>query len=610
MTEKLSEQIHHGLTCENGSKPDTVFENALCIATHPGGMILRPFYAWFQRKYAGRYKFARLVFTFDLVLIGVVIGLSMAAAFLLLYHPAKFSDRIFFEAEVAPREVVTGAPSTLVIRYTNGTDEELRNVNLVLQFPDHFVRQEVSSGDTLIEGNDVAIGTLEPGAQGNIKIRGVMFGDVGGEQTFHTLMTFVHGKNDTNDQKISDQSFSPSRSALALDLLLPEQLVASQTIPGTITYKNTSDTDFPDLTIEPHWPDGFTYVSSSVPLTDGVWTVPAIKAGDEGQVDFTGTLAPDGTSASFSFSPSFSFADARYKQDTLTQSVGVVPPQVQVSHSVDATSVNPGGTVLAHVHYENTGDTAVTGLTLTIDAASPFAKTPSTVDIGTLAPGASGDADVTIGMRSSIQQSDTTTYENLDLTTRAKASYVIGEDGKTQTVVVEGDPIATPITTPVVLSSFGRYATETGDQLGRGPLPPTVGEETKYWMFWNVAGTINGLTNVLISGHLPSGVAFAAPGPVSQGEPVSFDPDTNTVTWTASQMDSTFAPGAKIVGIAFEVSVTPTDAQVGTSPTLLSNVTLTATDMRTGAIVTAGGAAVTTNLPNDTMAAGLGNVSR
>jgi hypothetical protein len=64
----------------------------------------------------------------------------------------------------------------------------------------------------------------------------------------------------------------------------------------------------------------------------------------------------------------------------------------------------------------------------------------------------------------------------------------------------------------------------------------------------------------------------------------------------------------KVASIGFEVGVTPTEGDVGKSPTLVEGAVLTATDAFTGVVVTAAGVPITTNLPQDEIAAGLGNV--
>ena len=50
--------------------------------------------------------------------------------------------------------------------------------------------------------------------------------------------------------KVSVHTFSPTKSTLELVTELPEKVIAFQDIEGTVSYKNTGEIDFPDITID------------------------------------------------------------------------------------------------------------------------------------------------------------------------------------------------------------------------------------------------------------------------------------------------------------------------------------------------------------------------
>ncbi|NQV90371.1 hypothetical protein HQ487_03090 [Candidatus Uhrbacteria bacterium] len=601
---ELKNEFQKAIACDSVGKPHSILGRAVCLTAHPGKMAILPFRKWFNKRYKGTYKFARLIFSFDLLLIGAVIGLGITALLLGFTQIVSFEDRITFEATVAPREIVSGAPSTLIIRYTNETDEELRNTQLTLSYPDDFLLQELSFEHIEAENGTINLGTLPVGGSGTVHVRGVMFGDVGGEQTFTSTMTFVHGEDrDIAGKKTSLHVFSPSSSTLSLTLTLPERLIAFQEVEGTITYKNIGEIDFPTISIEPEWPEGFTYISSPSAFTDGVFELPAIEGGSSGEFSFIGYLGDVGEEVTFIFHPSFTFGANRYRQETLTHDATVIPPQIQVNHSVDKSTLRAGSTALYTLHYENVGEFAVTNLVLGIESESPFflKDVYTSESIPSIAPGASADVQIRVPLRASILQSETSVWEGLDVSTRVIATYTLG-DGSGQRVISKGTSISSPITTPVVFESFGRYATASGDQLGRGPLPPRVGMETKYWIFWHMDGTINTLQNVRIEGTLGSGVEFTGNQSSSQNGGVSYDAASRTIIWTSDSIEPSLSPTSKIIGIGFELGLTPTDSMIDTIPLLLYDIRLTATDAHTGMYISRSGLTVTTNLPQDLMA--------
>ncbi|OGL95853.1 hypothetical protein A2348_00380 [Candidatus Uhrbacteria bacterium RIFOXYB12_FULL_58_10] len=604
----LIEEFNHGIACNSIKDAKTVREKAVCLAAHPGRIAVFPLVHWFEKRYRGKYRFARLTFLFDLVLVGIAIGLGLIALAFAVYTPTSFADHILFQADVAPHEIVSGAPSTLVIRYKNDTGEELRDAKLLLNFPAHFLLQELEHDTVPRHGQTIDVGTIPPDAVGSVKIRGVMFGDVGGKQTFVSTLTFTHGEKNVPGTKTDEHVFIPSKTTLGLSLFLPKRVVASQSVEGSLTYRNSGDIDYPEIMIEPEWPDGFAFISSDVPLANGVFRLPAITAGTEGTLAFTGTLGDTPGTTTFRFHPSFAFGEDLYRQETLTHDVNVIPLPLQVSHSVDADTVRPGGAARITVTYTNISDESVTNVRIGVESQSPFARSAtfavsSSTDpkLASVAPGESGIVTVEFPLRSSVSQSATDTYEQIPFSSRAFAVFDMGD---TKDATMRDGELTYVMTSPIALDSFARYASPSGDQIGRGALPPLAGETTKYWAFWNLRGTTNELTNVRIEGELGTNVTFTGRQTVSVNGGVIYDFTSNEIVWTATSVNPTFSPSSKIVGIAFELAITPSENQIGTIPTLLKNVRVIGTDAVTGAFVSASGATITTNLPDDAMAAG------
>lgn len=573
-------------------------------------MMLFPFVAWFRKHYAGKYKFARTMFGVDMMLLGVALTLAVVALVTWMHPSTRFEDNIVFEATVAPREIVSGASSTLVIRYTNGTNEDLRDARLRLTFPAHFLLQGITIDETNLFSNEIDLGTIAIGATGAVHVRGVMFGDVGGEQKFQSTLTFVHGtQKNLAGEKISDHVFSPERSTLALSLKLPEQLLAFQDVEGMIVYENTGEFALPVITIDPEWPEGFVTSSKqfNVPVVKtplAQFDIPAVEPGEKGEIKFKGYLGDVGDELTWIFHPSFTFGEDRYKQETLTQVTSVVSAPIKISHSVEQTSLQPGASARFRIEYENISDFAISDLVLGIESSSPFFTKDeflSTKSIKEIKPGERGSVDLQVPLRSTIRQSETTMYENLTVTTRSIARYMMGEDAK-QRVTSKGTSIESPITTPLVLESFARYFTASGDQIGRGPLPPRINRPTSMWIFWSVNGTTNAIENVRIEGTVPVNVEFTGRESSSQNSGVRYDEQTRKIYWTTEKLTPTLSPTSKIVGVAFEVEVTPEPTQVATFPTILKNITFTATDSTTGALLTRTGKDITTSLPNDDFA--------
>ena len=137
------------------------------------------------------------------------------------------------------------------------------------------------------------------------------------------------------------------------------------------------------------------------------------------------------------------------------------------------------------------------------------------------------------------------------------------------------------INTDLTLSSFARYYSPEGDQLGFGPLPPVVDKQTRYWIFISTESTYNNISDVAITATLPDNVKFTGKTSVTTGDNVAYDSDNRIISWKTQTVvaPSTFYP---IIGCAFEVELTPKSDQIGKYASLLQNIKVTGTDNFTG----------------------------
>lgn len=612
----IENKIKHSLKPDSLHRPHSILARAVLFSLHPGRMILFPFQEWYHRRYKGKYRYERAVFSFDLILVGIIITLTTVALTFFLFPFNHFEDRISFTATVAPRTIVTGAPSTLVIEYRNGTKEPLRNAKLHLKFPDHFLLQGVTANNKDISENNVDLGDVAVGGTGDVHVKGVMFGDVGGKQTFQSSMTFVHGTNDdVAGTKNSSYTFSPEHSTLQLSLSLPDRAINNQTFEGTITYKNTGAIDFPEIGITPEWPNSFHLEKASAKLVNNTFTLPKIRAGESGIMTFSGYLGDAKDHAVFLFHPSFAFGPDHYKQETLTQSIPVLPAQIELSAAY-TNVIQPGTDATYTIHYKDIGTEKLHDIELVLSTDSPFIAKKEIIKtkkdfavLKLLKPGDEGDIAIVIPIKTSVLPSSLSSFQQLQIPIHVSARYAL-ESNPTQRLATNNLDITSNLTTPIHFESFARYVTPSGDQIGRGPLPPRVGQKTSYWIFWNVDGTTNAIDHVGIEGTLPDNVTFTGHQTSSESNGVSFDPDTRKMHWNVSSIPPTLDPASKLFSVAFEVVVNPTTTQIGTSPILVKDIHFTGTDAFTGAFISATGSTITTKLPNDAMVGKKGIVQK
>lgn len=148
-----------------------------------------------------------------------------------------------------------------------------------------------------------------------------------------------------------------------------------------------------------------------------------------------------------------------------------------------------------------------------------------------------------------------------------------------------------------------RYYADTGDQLGVGPLPPQVGEKTTYWVVWSLGPTETDLQDIALRVSLAPDV-FAT-GKYASRIPGIFSTEGNGVRWEAPSLPAT---GDVPSTFAFEISFIPKAAAAGEIPELIMQSSVSATEVRSGTRLTAEAPPQNTDLEFDIKGKGKGRI--
>ena len=158
------------------------------------------------------------------------------------------------------------------------------------------------------------------------------------------------------------------------------------------------------------------------------------------------------------------------------------------------------------------------------------------------------------------------------------------------------------VTTPFEVAAAARFYTSSGDQVGVGPIPPQVGQVTKYWITWKLAATKSDLSNLNVQATLPPGVALTGRTALLQDGDLTAQ--GNEVVWHIPYVEAS-ASGATA---SFEVALTPTRVMKGRIIKLLGSTSATAAETHNQVLLQANAPALDTNLIGDPKAEGQGIV--
>jgi len=158
------------------------------------------------------------------------------------------------------------------------------------------------------------------------------------------------------------------------------------------------------------------------------------------------------------------------------------------------------------------------------------------------------------------------------------------------------------VTTPFQVDAAIRYYASTGDQIGIGPLPPRVGEETRYWVQTSISPTTKDISDLAVRIRLPKGVRHTGRHALPSGGGLS--ESDGEIVWSLGYL----AASSEGAAIRFEIALTPDASMLGDSPLLIESIQAEALEIASGIKLESVAGAMDTSLPEDERAKGRGIV--
>ncbi|MBI5798450.1 MAG: hypothetical protein HZB10_00780 [Candidatus Yonathbacteria bacterium] len=518
--------------------------------------------------------------------------------------------------------LVSGTSVTYTIAYTNENRERLERATVVMQLPATLTHMTVEPSEGYnAKTKTWALGVIDAGGTAELRVRGDVLGSINDGVNVAASFSYTP-EGSTREERVSasDTGSITSAATLAITTHIPQHVVNGQSITLTFAYANRGAFPIERVVIQPQFPDGFTLERTEPALEKGAFVLDRLAKDGEGKMTIIGTL--DGKGQEQVLLPMRVVIHEGTRSLDQGETIFTIPvfyPKLKTTLTIDTPSIHPGEPTTYTVAYENEGSVDILDAMIVIEFPSAF-LTPATFvsSAGTLdgstvrinkktfpqlalvrAKG-KGEATFTVASRATFDQRIVLSRDTAKLPVKLTTQYRIEPD--VETIIPNTNNADLPVSAALNLQSFARYYTDEGEQLGRGPLPPSVGKTTRYWIFWNVVNQVNEVRSVVVRGVLPTGVAWTGKVSTTYGDAVKFDAGTNTVLWNVDQVKRETGGIYPDVGASFEVALTPETAAAGKVATLIQGQSIQGQDIVTQETIEKAVVDVTTALPNDPLA--------
>lgn len=586
------------------SRTGNIFIGTLNLVAAPAKALTKPLHRHYHRRYHGKYKHAKKLFIFDLALISLALVLLAASLYFFLAQPTKTYLNINLKQN---QQVTIGQTQDFIFQLSNLTNYSLSNLSLKFEFPHSFILKEFPANFNPAT-NSLFLDFLKEKQSADLTFKGQVWGAINEKQKIIIHSQFTESKNNTLIEQITPLDLSLTESSLQTEWTLPNEIFVGQNLNLIINYRNDSSEKLAKAILLPTLPDDFEIISSHPNFKDGRWILENLGPHSSGQILLTGYLRsfPRPGNVTLTLQTFLENNNQKFLQSSLLNYITVKDHGLVLKSSLleHKNFLKPGEEISIQITYQNQNKQMIKDLAVVLLLpASLVEKKEQEIEKTEILPDESGTFNLNFRLRPLISVLD----KNLTLNLRPFATFYF-KDKPGEILRAFAIPYSLKISSALKLQAEARYFTAEGDQLGRGPLPPRLGQTTKYWINWFILTAPNAIKNVALAGRLPPDVSWTGKTNVPSGEAIAYDPVSRIASWRSDFVPATPTFRCPCQGAGFEVAITPTTADLGQEITLLDNLTIQGTDEFTGEELIETSPDLTTDLKTDDLAKGKGRV--
>lgn len=570
------------------------------------------------------------------VIIGlvVILGVTLGGLYYFISQEDKFgSDSIGFEV-IVPTLISSGDNIGITLNILNQEDVDINDTELIMQYPNDFIFNSSDPIPNNEANNTWTLGTIRAGSSKTINFSGQVFGEMNSTKNIKMILNYTPENFSSEFKKEDSFDLSINDTVYDLSLTVPSKAVSGFSSPYSVKITNKSEEDVDNLKLILTIPDNLSVTSFNPEpdLGESTWEIDALPSGEEFEITYEATLTGnEGDMAEIKAEVGYVNKNNDYiKQADSSAIVFLVNPQMVLTMSInDSTEgfpVSMGDNLKYKITYQNNSQSEIRDLVLTADLDGVMLDWDTLADnndglvedgvitwdkdkienFAAIKPGDEGELLFNINLLDAYNYNseDDINFSITSLATATSDNVVDLDDG---TLEILSNEVVNEINSDLVLRAEGRYYDDEYIKVGAGPLPPESGKTTKYRIYWYIRNGANEVQDVIVSAILPEGVSWTGDTKVNAGS-ISFDQESGQVNWSINKIPEHVGQFFTELQASFEVSITPTDSDVGQVMVLSQASQMSATDSFTKEELTINRDLISTVLTDDPLYVGDGLV--
>ncbi len=554
-------------------------------------------------------------FIFFIIILALVLGI----AGFWYWQRNPYSKEILKLEILGPEETAIFQEVEYTVKYKNNGNVRLEEPQLIFEFPEHTIissDNEAEGEENLSRRQEIGpeeLGDIYPGEERTFQFKGRLFGRENEAKTAKVWLSCRPKNLKARYESVTTFTTVVKSVPLTLEFDLPSKVETGRDFNFSLNYFSSLDYPLSNLGIKIEYPSGFEFLESE-PETLGKteWEIPLLNRAEGGRVEIKGKLLGE-----FKEQKIFQAILGIWLENEfipikkITRGVEIAEPRLFVFQQInkqDNYIANSGDLLHYEIYFRNIGEDPFRDLFLAVSLGGDgfdfetikinngqFSKGDNSImwdyeDISKLrflGQGEEGKVEFWINLKEkweiSSPQEKNGLLKNTVLLSQMKEEFV------------------TKVNSKLAISQKGYYQNEIFGK--SGPIPPKVGEETRYVIIWQAKNYFNDVKNVKVKAMLPSNVRLTGKiFPEEENTKFTFDNQSREIVWSVRDNEMMEA-GTGVLNpapnIAFQVALTPTSKQKGEVASIINEARISGEDQWTETIIENIAPAIDTTLPDD-----------
>jgi len=533
----------------------------------------------YHKKYHLNYRHAKKLFFIDLALLAFAFTLFGISIFLFLWNPGMM-NKVDLSIKLNADRAKSGDSVCFNIDYHNRNAVKLTNPVLGVHLPEGFIVDIEKTHPDYSDQSTISLPDIEPSGKGNFSICGDLWVEPNTELIITSALTYQPEETDYKEQKNTSFILKLAESNLKGELITPLNVLTSTNIQINYFLKNTGPEIIKNISLNNNRDIILEDTDKNFNLSPG-----------ETKHITVNTPAQTLNNIDIEFTSQVSVNNHHITQTINTKSVNIIQPKLSINTNFNSVKAyaEPGQSLPIQINWKNGNKYTLNNLEIELTFEPKIINLQATAQANGLKI-ENGKLIIDGSKRTALSSAQSNTEDSFGIELKTKSNFSLQKSENPYLIVnphlivkmnnlngqnytKKGTPAQLPIATELSWDMETRYYTKEGDQLGRGTLPPTVGETTKYWILTKIWNTTSAVKDAKFTATLPVGIDFTKRQSITIGPSITFNEQTRQISWLYSKL-----PPNSQTGLYFEVAITPQAKQIGNTVELVKNAKMTATD--------------------------------